>query len=62
MSAVEIELSPEVAEAVDHAVPVVALESTIFSNLGLPAPANTEALTAFAEGREADFTTLPPGW
>ncbi len=45
MSAVEIELSPEVAEAVDHAVPVVALESTIFSNLGLPAPANTEALT-----------------
>ncbi|TDC65064.1 enoyl-CoA hydratase/isomerase family protein [Actinomadura sp. GC306] len=25
-------------------------------------PANIEALTAFAEGREPDFTSLPPGW
>jgi enoyl-CoA hydratase/carnithine racemase len=25
-------------------------------------PANAEALTAFAEGREPDFTSLPPGW
>jgi len=25
-------------------------------------PANMEALTAFAEGREPDFTQLPPGW
>lgn len=25
-------------------------------------PANMEALTAFAEGREPDFTHLPPGW
>ncbi|MGN6721700.1 MAG: enoyl-CoA hydratase/isomerase family protein [Marmoricola sp.] len=25
-------------------------------------PANMEALTAFAEGREPDFTRLPPGW
>jgi enoyl-CoA hydratase/carnithine racemase len=25
-------------------------------------PANLEALAAFAEGREADFTSLPPGW
>ncbi|UDY22249.1 enoyl-CoA hydratase/isomerase family protein [Nocardioides sp. Kera G14] len=25
-------------------------------------PANMEALTAFAEGRPADFTALPPGW
>lgn len=25
-------------------------------------PANTEALAAFAEGREPDFTNLPPGW
>lgn len=25
-------------------------------------PANTEALTAFAEGRQPDFTNLPPGW
>ena len=25
-------------------------------------PANTEALAAFAEGRQSDFTNLPPGW
>lgn len=25
-------------------------------------PANIEALSAFAEGREPDFTNLPPGW
>ncbi|HEY9563457.1 MAG TPA: enoyl-CoA hydratase-related protein [Nocardioides sp.] len=25
-------------------------------------PANLEALTAFAEGRQPDFTDLPPGW
>ncbi|WP_024794394.1 enoyl-CoA hydratase/isomerase family protein [Tomitella biformata] len=25
-------------------------------------PANAEALAAFAEGRKADFTQLPPGW
>jgi enoyl-CoA hydratase/carnithine racemase len=25
-------------------------------------PANAEALAAFAEGREPDFTSLPPGW
>lgn len=25
-------------------------------------PANNEALAAFAEGREPDFTGLPPGW
>jgi len=28
----------------------------------LGSPANTEALSAFAEGRPADFTNLPPGW
>ena len=28
----------------------------------LGGPANTEALEAFAEGRAADFTRLPPGW
>jgi enoyl-CoA hydratase/carnithine racemase len=28
----------------------------------LGGPANTEALTAFAEGRAPDFTNLPPGW
>ena len=25
-------------------------------------PANSEALAAFAESREPDFTNLPPGW
>ena len=25
-------------------------------------PANQEALAAFAEGRDPDFTDLPPGW
>ncbi len=28
----------------------------------LGGPANTEALLAFAEGRKADFSNLPPGW
>ena len=28
----------------------------------LGGPANTEALLAFAEGRKADFSSLPPGW
>ncbi|MEY2765647.1 MAG: hypothetical protein RL552_552, partial [Actinomycetota bacterium] len=37
-------VSPEVAAAVAAKQPVVALESTIFSNLGLPSPANREAL------------------
>ena len=38
-------LSEAVAEAIDAGQPVVALESTIFSNLGLPSPSNEEALT-----------------
>ena len=37
-------LSHEVAEALASGAAVVALESTIFSNLGLPSPANSEAL------------------
>lgn len=37
-------LSPEVAQALHAGRAVVALESTIFSNLGLPSPANREAL------------------
>ena len=37
-------VSPEVASALAERRPVVALESTIFSNLGLPSPANREAL------------------
>ena len=37
-------LSHEVAAALASGDAVVALESTIFSNLGLPSPANSEAL------------------
>ncbi len=37
-------VSAEVADALAAARPVVALESTIFSHLGLPSPANGEAL------------------
>lgn len=37
-------LSDEVAAALADGRPIVALESTIFSHLGLPSPANTEAL------------------
>jgi pseudouridylate synthase len=37
-------VSPEVRGALDAGGAVVALESTIFSNLGLPSPANAEAL------------------
>lgn len=39
-----LHVSDEVATAVAERRPVVAMESTIFSNLGLPAPANREAL------------------
>ena len=37
-------MSDEVAAAIVDGVPVVALESTIFSHLGLPSPANADAL------------------
>lgn len=36
------------------------LENAKFAEL-LGGPANIEALVAFAEGREPDFTRLPPG-
>lgn len=36
--------SPEVVDALEAGRPVVALESTIFSHLGLPSPSNAEAL------------------
>ena len=39
-----VDVAAEVADALAERRPVVALESTIFSNLGLPAPANAEAL------------------
>jgi len=38
-------VSAEVADAVAHSRPIVALESTIFSHLGLPSPHNREALS-----------------
>lgn len=37
------------------------IEAASFVEL-MGGPANLEALTAFAEGREPDFTGLPPGW
>ncbi|WP_063046210.1 enoyl-CoA hydratase/isomerase family protein [Nocardia pseudovaccinii] len=36
-------------------------ENACFAEL-MGGPANTEALMAFAEGREPDFTNLPAGW
>lgn len=36
-------------------------ENRCFADL-MGGPANAEALSAFAEGREPDFTTLPDGW
>ncbi len=42
-------VSPEVADALADGRPVVAMESTIFSNLGLPSPFNAEALQRCAE-------------
>lgn len=39
-----LRLAPDVADALATGRPVVALESTIFSNLGLPSPANADAL------------------
>jgi len=45
----------------EHLAAARADESTAFAAL-MGGPANTEALAAFAEGREPDFTRLPPGW
>jgi len=47
MAAVSVEsivIAAEVAEALDAGRPVVAMESTIYSNLGLPSPRTAEAL------------------
>ena len=41
----KIKISDEVENALRDRRPVVALESTIFSHLGLPSPSNFEALT-----------------
>jgi pseudouridine-5'-phosphate glycosidase len=45
MNSYQIRISDEVSAALSQHKPVVALESTIFSHLGLPSPANLEALT-----------------
>jgi pseudouridine-5'-phosphate glycosidase len=45
MNSYQIRVSDEVSAALSQHKPVVALESTIFSHLGLPSPANLEALT-----------------
>lgn len=47
-------IADEVADALADHRPVVALESTIFSNLGLPAPANAEALKRCTEAIRAE--------
>ena len=39
-----LRIGSEVADALADGTPVVALESTIFSGLGLPSPANRECL------------------
>ena len=40
----KVRLSEEVSDAISDGLPVVALESTVFSTLGLPEPSNSEAL------------------
>ena len=54
-----IGLSAAVRDALADGRPVVALESTIFSNLGLPAPANAEALSPLP-GRRAGRNGAEP--
>jgi len=44
MTSRSLRVADEVADAISEGRPVVALESTIFSSLGLPAPANHECL------------------
>lgn len=44
VAVIEPVIDPGVAQAIASGQPVVALESTIFSHLGLPSPANAEAL------------------
>ena len=40
----KVRLSEEVSDAISDGLPVVALESTVFSTLGLPEPSNRDAL------------------
>lgn len=41
----KISVAPQVAQALDGGRPVVAMESTVYSSLGLPQPANRQAYT-----------------
>ncbi len=58
LRAVKRTMTAPLAEEVDAAR---ARENQCFADL-MGGPANAEALTAFAEGRSPDFTSLPPGW
>lgn len=58
LKAVKATMTAPLREAVDAAR---ARENACFAEL-MGGPANLEALTAFAEGREPDFTNLPSGW
>jgi pseudouridine-5'-phosphate glycosidase len=54
-----IVVSEQVRQALADRVPVVAMESTIFSTLGLPVPHNAEALRA-ARPRSRRAAPSPP--
>ena len=43
-SNIPVKLSEEVTKAKVDGIPIVCLESTVFSQLGLPSPSNAEAL------------------
>ncbi len=58
LRAVKRTMTAPLAEQVDAAR---ARENQCFAEL-MGGPANAEALTAFAEGRAPDFTSLSPGW
>jgi pseudouridine-5'-phosphate glycosidase len=49
-----VRIAPDIADALDRGRPVVALESTIFSGLGLPDPSGREALTRCLAAVEAN--------
>ncbi|MDH3678942.1 MAG: pseudouridine-5'-phosphate glycosidase [Acidimicrobiia bacterium] len=52
-----VAVGPEVAQALEAGRPVVALESTIFSELGLPSPHNRDALDRCLRAVKAGGTT-----
>lgn len=45
----KLRIQPEIADAIKSGRPVVAMESTVYSSLGLPQPANLEAHTRACE-------------